>query len=366
MKTRSWNSFLLERPVLCILEPMKGFQLTSQQQQELRAALRAARNSNQAKASVKINALLLLGTGMSLEEVSDVLFLDEDTLSGYVKRYQSGDLKSALKTAHKGSNGNLSKQQTDTLIEELDSRIYLTTLAVCSYVEDSFGIKYSVSGMTELLKRLGFTYKKPVLKPGNPDPDKQEEFLQRFLAFMQNKAEKEAVFFVDAVHPAHNSMPAYGWMKKGEKTELKTNSGRQRLNIHGAMNAETYEVIPLISESTVNSESTIQLLEYLEKLYPLATVIYVILDNAKYHYSKVVKEWEKTSRVKLVPLPSYSPELNLIERLWRVFKKKVLYNKYFEGFEEFKQACIDFFNNQDAHYDDISSIMGSGLEGVNI
>jgi len=345
---------------------MKGFELTPQQQQELRSALRAARNSNQAKASVRINALLLLGTGMSLQEVSDVLFLDEDTLSGYAKRYQSGDLKSVLKNSHKGSDSKLSQQQIDALVKELGSRIYLTTSAVCSFVEDSFGIKYSASGMTELLKRLGFTYKKPVIKPGKPDFDKQEEFLKQFSEFMQNKAENEAVFFVDAVHPAHNSMPAYGWMKKGERTELKTNSGRQRLNIHGAMNAETYEVIPLISESSVNSESTIQLLEYLENLYPLATVIYVILDNAKYHYSKVVQEWEKSSRVKLVPLPSYSPELNLIERLWRIFKKKVLYNRYFESFDLFKQACIDFFANQDDHYREISSIMGSGLEGVNI
>ena len=99
--------------------------------------------------------------------------------------------------------------------------------------------------MTNLLKRLGYTYKKPVLKPSKPDIDAQEEFIGQFTAFMQNKAENEAVFFMDAVHPAHNSMAAYGWMKKGTKTELKSNSGRQRLNIHGAMNAETYEIIPV-------------------------------------------------------------------------------------------------------------------------
>ena len=171
---------------------------------------------------------------------------------------------------------------------------------------------------------------------------------------------------MDAVHPAHNSMAAYGWMKKGTKTELKSNSERQRLNIHGVMNAETYEMIPLLNEASVNTESTIQLLEYLELLYPLAATIYVILDNAKYHYSKVVQEWEKGSRVKLIFLPTYSPELNLIERLWRVFKKKVQYNQYFECFNDFKKACTDFFENQDEHYDDIVSIMGGGLEAVNV
>ena len=81
---------------------MKGFELTPEKQQELRDALRVARNSNQAKEGVKINAILLLGSGMTLQEVSDVLFLDTSTLSNYVKPYQAGDLQSALHTFHKG------------------------------------------------------------------------------------------------------------------------------------------------------------------------------------------------------------------------------------------------------------------------
>lgn len=345
---------------------MKGFELTPEEQQELREALRVSRNSNQAKASVKINALLLLGMGMTLREVEAVLFLDINTLSGYVRSYQAGNLDAVLITAHQGSQCRLNDRELEILCEELDSKIYLTTSEICDFVKERFGVEYKVSGMTDLLHRLGYTYKKPVLKPGKPDVDKQQEFIDQFADFMRNKAENEAVFFMDAVHPAHNSMPAYGWMKKGEETNLKSNSGRQRLNVHGAMNAETYEVIPLVSESNVNAESTIQLLEYLEELYPLAAVIYVILDNAKYHYSKSVQKWEQSSRVKLVFLPPYSPELNLIERLWRIFKKKVLYNKYFEKFEDFKKSCIDFFSNQDEHYEEIASIMGSGLEAVNV
>lgn len=345
---------------------MKGFELTPVQHQELLGALRSARNANEAKASVKINAILLLGNGMTLEEVSGVLFLDADTLSAYAKRYQEGNLNNLLTTGHKGSEPDLSKEHIELLCEELNSKIYLTTAAICSYVEEQFGIKYSVSGMTDLLHRLGYTYKKPSVKPSKPDLELQEAFIKMFSDFMQNKAENEAVFFLDAVHPSHNSMPAYGWMKKGEETELKSNSGRQRLNIHGAMNAETYEVIPLISESNVNTESTIHLLEYLEQLYPLAATIYVILDNAKYHYSKAVKEWVENSRVQLVFLPSYSPELNLIERLWRIFKKNVLYNRFFESFEDFKVACIDFFANQNHYYDEIVAIMGGGLEAVNV
>ena len=345
---------------------MKGFELNPRQQQELRAALRSARNGNRPKVALKINALLLLGTGWSLSEVSEALFIDEETLRNFITRYRNNDLKSALQNDHKGSQSRLSEEQQLALCEELDGRIYLTTSEVCNYVKQQFGIQYTISGMSDLLKRIGFSYKKPDLKPGKPDVDKQEYFLKQFEKFIANKAEKEAVFFMDAVHPVHNSMPAYGWIRKGKKTELKSNSGRQRLNIHGAMNADTYEVVPLISECSVNGDSTISLLKYLEMLYPLATTIYVFLDNARYHYTKEIQEWEKTSRIKLIFLPPYSPELNLIERLWRVFKKNVLYNKYYETFEEFKAACINFFSSQDDYYDEICSIMGSGLEGINL
>ncbi len=142
--------------------------------------------------------------------------------------------------------------------------------------------------------------------------------------------------------------------------------GRGRFNIHGAMNAETFETTAVTSESNINQDSTIDLFKSLEAVYPLAETLYVILDNARYHYSAQVLDYVKTSRIKLVFLPSYSPQLNLIERLWRVFNKKVLYNKFYKSFKNFKAACIGFFQNQGEHYQDIVSIMGEGLTGVSL
>ena len=178
---------------------------------------------------------------------------------------------------------------------------------------------------------------------------------------MSSKPKDVAVFFVDAVHAVHNTLSGYGWIKKGKDKYIQSNTGRSRLNIHGAMNAETFETVTISSEENVNADSTIQLFEYLETLYPLAPIIYIILDNARYHFSKPVQEWLKASRIKLAFLPAYSPELNLIERLWKVFKKNVLYNKFYETFADFKKACRGFFENQDKHYDEILSIMGAGL-----
>lgn len=343
---------------------MKGFNLSAEEIQELRAAHKAAKRQKKVKDAYKINAVILLGTGWSIEEVSEILLLDDETIRNYAVKFREGSIERLLETSHKGSNPKLSKKQLEDLCEELDRNIYLTTKAICDYVKNEFGVKYKVSGMTDLLHRLNYTYKKPKCVPSNPDIDAQEIFIKQFNDFMANKPEDEAVFFVDAVHPVHNSMAGYGWIKKGKEKELKTNSGRKRLNIHGAMNAETLETTIISGEASVNTDSTIELLTYLEEIYPLATVIYIILDNASYHFSAPVQEYLKKSRVRLVFLPTYSPELNLIERLWRVFKKNVIYNKFYETFQDFKKACTGFFENQTEYYDQIESIMGDGLEAL--
>lgn len=343
---------------------MKGFELTPNQIQELRSAHKSALKNKDGKLAYKINAVILLGSDWTLEEVAEALLFDDETLRSYAKYYLSGGINALMVNNYKGSAPKLSDDQIQKLCVELDAYIYPTTQSIAHYIKNEFSIKYSISGLTDLLKRLKFTYKKPKLVPGNPDIDAQEIFLDQFNEFMQNKQKTDAVFFVDAVHPTHNTMAAYGWIRKGKEVELQSNSGRSRLNIHGAMNAETYETTIISSEDNINTDSTINLFEYLEILYPLATTIYVILDNAKYHFSKAVQEWVKNSKIKLVFLPSYSPELNLIERLWRVFKKNVLYNTYYKTFAEFKDSCTKFFSNQKNHYDEICSIMGDGLAAL--
>jgi transposase len=343
---------------------MKGFSLTPEQIQELRSAHKSALKSNE-KLAYKINAVILLGSGWTLEEVAEALLLDDETLRTYVKNYLADGISALMKNNYKGSEPKLSEEQTEKLCIELDAQIYPTTQSIAEYIHFTFGIQYSLSGLTDLLRRLDYVYKKPKLVPGNPDIAAQDIFLAQYNEFMQNKKEDEAVFFVDGVHPTHNTLASFGWIKKGREAELQSNSGRSRLNIHGAMNAETFETTIISSENNINTDSTISLFEYLLVLYPLASMIYIILDNAKYHFSKEVQEWVKNNpRIKLIPLPSYSPELNLIERLWRVFKKNILYNKYYKTFDEFKKVCDGFFKNQHKYSDQIASIMGDGLAAL--
>ena len=337
---------------------MKGFELNKE---ELAALRRAHKSEHYKRSAYKINAVILLGSGWTLEEVKDALLLDEETLRSYVRSYQEGGLPKLLKAIYKGATPYLSVSQIEMLCEELNTKIYLTTQSVIEYTEKVFKISYSQSGMRDLLCRLNYVYKKPKLVPGNPNHDAQEIFARQYEEFMLKKADDVEVLFMDAVHPQHNTMAAYGWIKRGEKREIPTSSGRERLNLHGAINAETYEVT-LIESETVDADSTIQLLEIVEQKYGLAAEIFVILDNAKYHYSCKVQDFLKTSRIKLVFLPSYSPNLNLIERVWKFFKKKVLYNTYYEKVDDFRQACIKFFRNIDSYQNELNSIMNSEFE----
>ena len=334
---------------------MKGFHLKQEELQGLHVALKQERNKRYA---YRIHAVILLGTGYTLKKVKQVLFIDDETLRNYVNNYRMDGIPGLLSDNRGGKASKLSMDQISALQEELDSNIHLETGSLINFVREEFDVRYSSSGMRDLLHRLGYVYKKPKLVPGNPDPEAQEIFSEQYEEFMLKKPDDVEVVFVDAVHPEHNTLAAYGWIKRGQTRELKTNSGRQRLNLHGAINAETYE-ITIIESDTVDADSTLNLLSAIEQKYPCASAIKVILDNARYHYSKKVKEYIGTSKIDLVFLPSYSPNLNLIERLWKLFKKNVLYNTYYENVTAFRKACINFFRNIDKYRNQIETLMNA-------
>ena len=202
--------------------------------------------------------------------------------------------------------------------------------------------------MTDLLHRLGFTYKKAKVAPGKANAEAQQAFVEQYEKLKEEKGEDDPIYFMDGTHPHHNPMPAYGWIKKGVEQEIPSNTGRRRVNINGAINIETMNTTVRFDPS-INAQSTVALLQALERKHQKAQCIYVICDNAAYYRSRDVKAYLETSKVKLLFLPPYSPNLNLIERFWKYFKKQILYNHYYPTFDEFKAACANFFRNTRSH-----------------
>ena len=106
---------------------------------------------------------------------------------------------------------------------------------------------------------------------------------------LNNLGNDEAVLFADAVHPTHEVRPAGCWAPKDAKVALEQTSGRQRLNIHGAIDLET-GATRMIEATTIDALSSIALLIAITLMYPTKRLIHVFLDNAGYHHAVLVQE----------------------------------------------------------------------------
>lgn len=293
----------------------------------------------------KLKALLMLDKGFSCEKVGELLLLDDDTIRTYRERYINLGAESLLSDNNKGTAANLSPIELKKLAYHLEENTYINTKGIVVWIKKSFKVSYTTNGIISLLKRLGFVYKKPVLTPCKADVKKQEEFIVKYKELKKNLAQDDQIYFMDGVHPQHNSVASCGWIKRGETKQLKTNNGRKRMNINGLLNLETKELLHVEGER-INSQTMIASLnQVLEK--QKNGLIHIVLDNARYYHSHVVKDFlAENQRIKLHFLPPYSPNLNIIERLWRILKQNVVYNKFYLKFQDFNEAVNLFFENE--------------------
>jgi transposase len=332
---------------------MKDYELSTKEIAELERKHRSLRDKRQAD---RVKAVIALSKGWSAAQVAEILLFDEKTSRQYFDRYRQGGIQALLDDNYSGAEPKLDEHQMSELEDYLEEYILPHAKGVIAHIKKQYRVSYSVSGVTDLLHRLGFSYKKPTHVPGKQDPEKQHAFLGEYEQIKAGKGENDPLYFADATHPQHNSVPSYGWIKKGQEKELKANCGRQRLNINGAINIETLEPTTGFYD-TINADSTIDLFSKIETKHPDAKAIYIIVDNARYYRSCLLKEYIEGTKIKLIFLPPYSPNLNLIERYWKFFKKKVLNNYYYETFEEFQQACKNFFRKRKKYLPELQSLL---------
>ena len=170
---------------------------------------------------------------------------------------------------------------------------------------------------------------------------------------------KQVLLYLDPMHQVHNNENDYSWQPKGisgTKTVL-ANTGRRRLNIIGAINPVTFQPTIILTEENCCTEVIEAFLEEVKKQYLDANTICIILDNARYQRSYIVQQKAKSLNIDLLYLPAYSPNLNLIERLWRYFKKKVMKNRYYPDFTSFENEVELFFKNFDERISDMKTLL---------
>lgn len=306
----------------------------------------------------RIKAIMMLHNGFTYPQIETALMLDEITVRRYLLKFQESGINGLLEINYHGGKSKLFYGQRNQLKQYLQFHTLATVLEIVNHIDKTYQVKYSIVGATKLLHKLGFVYKKPKIVPGKADKNRQQEFINTYQQIKAKLGINDQIYFVDSTHPSHNTQLAYGWILKGKANDkfVKTTAGRQRLNLNGALSLNDKTAI-ILDEKTVNSQATINLLEAISKKQKHGKA-YLILDNASHHHAKIVRGWLlHHSRFKLLFLPPYSPNLNLIERLWKFFHQQITYNHYFETFEEFKNTTFNFFNNLKNYNQELATLL---------
>jgi transposase len=185
--------------------------------------------------------------------------------------------------------------------------------------------------------------------------------LEQYQELKKNKSAEDKIYFMDGTHPLHNSQLGYGWIGKGKEKFVKANTGRARVNINGAYNIEEHKPIVREDES-INAQSTIALMKQIQEQQQQGK-IYLIADNARYYHSKLVSQYlQQNERIEIIFLPPYSPNLNLIERLWKWMKKKVAYNRYYEEFSVFREKIMEVLGNSAQYRQALENLMTENFQ----
>jgi transposase len=232
-------------------------------------------------------------------------------------------------------------------------------------VEKSFARKFSPSGMRKLLQRLGCSFHKVSGFLFKADRTKQQEFLADY-EHDKSKVQTEGWrrYFVDGVHPLYGlEVVFYCWLLTGQRFEVGVGGGRKRLNILGAYCPEDQEYLDRrYTDKNLNAQSVIALFTVMMSKHPQTTHFRIYLDNARYQHAKVLTEWTEQTRkdtgvtFDLKYLPAYSPNLNLIERLWKFLRKEAL-QKWHPTFEAMQQAVAEVLDNLPRYREQLQSLM---------
>ena len=308
------------------------------------------------RVQLKMEVVYLKSQGLAHHDICRLARVSENTLRTYLGQFQQGGIERLKRTDWNGNTGEL-VEHAETLEDHFRENPPRSAAEAAEAIERLTGVRRGLTQVRQFLGKTGLKFRKMGMIPAKADADEQAAFLDAKLwpRLKQAQRLKRVVCFVDAAHFVHGPFLGYLWCFT--RLLMRGPSGRKRFNVLGAFDAVTHELTTVCNETTITAEAIVELLEKLSARY-VGLPMTLVLDNARYQRCAVVMEMARSPRIELLFLPPYSPNLNLIERLWKFVKKDCLSCRYHEDFTRFKAAILDCLDGVEGkHKSAIRSLM---------
>ena len=339
---------------------MKAIILTPQQRREIE---RRRKGTLDRRVYQRLTAVLAVAADKSREEVADLLGIGLTPLGEWLRIFRNKGLDALCTLHYRGDPGKLAPQQIEQLKAKVSTGCFRNSDQIRHWIEETFNVTYKSSGVKDLLRRIGVSYHKVAGFLWKADPDKQKAFVKKYQRQKANARRKGAAhtrrYFVDACHPIWGLDLVYScWLLVGQRFLVGMGGGRKRLNILGAYCPDDQEYLDLrLTRDNINGEQFINLLRLLRERHPEIKRFILYLDNATYYGKPVVQEWlRRHPEFHLEPVPPYSPNVNLIERLWKFLKQRAL-SRWHKTFEAMQEAVSEVLDHLDEYREELAKLM---------
>jgi len=284
--------------------------------------------------------LRMKSLGFAHHDIADVIGCSRNTIGNYVTLYEQSGIEGIRQLKHHRPESELDGHKT-LVAASLREHPPRSVKEAAQRIEDLTGVKRSLGRVRCYLHRLGMKPLRTGQVPAKADALKQRHYHDETIQPLLQKAKQGQchVLFMDSAHFVLSAFVAFVWCF--ERIFVKTAPGRFRLNVIGALNATTHELTALYNTTYITAQTVVAMLEKVGKRYA-GLPIHIFLDNARYQHCALVLEAAQRLNITLEFLPPYSPNLNLIERLWKLVKAKVLAARYFPDAKSFQKAILDF------------------------
>ena len=335
---------------------MKTIQLTDPQRNDIQERRRPAQDR---RIYQRLSAVLWSDARRSREEIAEVVGVSTRQVGQWFRIFRNKGLVELCTLHYKGDPGRLRPAQIGQLKQQIAQGGFHNAEHVRTWIEETFGVAYSATGVKELLHRIGASYHKVSGFFWKADVEEQKKFVRKYRRHKREAGPKTRRYFVDACHPVWGLDLLYScWLLVGQRFYGGVGNGRKRLNILGAYCPDDHDYVDLrLTKENITGEQFVKLLEKLRAKHPDTEKFLLYLDNAKYYSKPCVKEWLAAHpEFRLVPLPAYSPNLNLIERLWKFLRKKAL-NRWHKTFEAMQAAVAEVLDHLGKYRDELATRM---------